>query len=454
MYSDKKSRIPDETFDAAASLAAQEKPTYAGTFEDQLKGIYDKIANREPFQYDVNADPLYQQYKDQYIQGGKLAMKDTMGQAAALTGGYGSTYGQQVGQQAYDAYLQQLGAVIPELYGMAYSKYRDEGDDLKDLYGLAGDLRDKEYARYRDELGDYRYEDELAYARGRDDLADRRYEDELVYSRGRDALADQRYNEERDYSRSRDTIADQRYADELAYARGRDAIADERYADERDYNRRKYEDETAYSRSRDTIADQRYDDQLAYSRGRDAISDQRYADELAYNRAMSERDSSYNRQQQAYSSLYSIIKASGYAPTDEELAAAGMTRAAADALRNEYLRANGLLPAAEETPAAGGIGGGIVGSGGNGGAGGKGGAEGNDGGNGNGDDLTVDMGSIIELGYGPISATKLSELVESGAVNEQVIGNKIVYTNNTQKKTENAGAASAIRERSRSFLSK
>ena len=120
--------IPQEVMNEAVSQVGtsnpQQQPTYAGTFEGQLQDIYNKIANREPFQYDVNADPLYQTYKDQYIQGGKLAMKDTMGQAAALTGGYGSTYGQQVGQQAYDAYLKDLGAVIPELYGMAYDATR------------------------------------------------------------------------------------------------------------------------------------------------------------------------------------------------------------------------------------------------------------------------------------------------------------------------------------------
>ena len=79
------------------------KPTYAGTFEDQLRDLYSQIQDRPDFSYDVNADPLYDMYKDKYVQQGKLAMKDTMGQAAALTGGYGSTYGQQVGQQTYDA---------------------------------------------------------------------------------------------------------------------------------------------------------------------------------------------------------------------------------------------------------------------------------------------------------------------------------------------------------------
>lgn len=90
--------------------------------------------NREDFQYDLNGDALYRQYKDRYVELGRNAMQDTMGQAAALTGGYGSSYAQNVGQQAYNSYLQQLGDVVPELYKLAYDRYRDRGDRLYQTY--------------------------------------------------------------------------------------------------------------------------------------------------------------------------------------------------------------------------------------------------------------------------------------------------------------------------------
>ena len=90
--------------------------------------------NREDFQYDLNTDALYHQYKDRYMEQGKAAMEDTMGQAAALTGGYGSSYAQSVGQQAYNSYLKQLGDVVPELYQLAYDRYRDKGDRLYKTY--------------------------------------------------------------------------------------------------------------------------------------------------------------------------------------------------------------------------------------------------------------------------------------------------------------------------------
>ena len=91
------------------------------------------------------------------LQLGKQAMKDSMGQTAALTGGYGNSYGSAVGQQQYDAYLQRLNDVLPELYGQAYNQYNAEGDRLKEQYSLAANLRDTEYNQYRDKLGDYQY---------------------------------------------------------------------------------------------------------------------------------------------------------------------------------------------------------------------------------------------------------------------------------------------------------
>lgn len=140
---------------AALQAASKETPTYAGTYDEQLNTIYQQILNRDKFKYDLNSDILYQEYKDQYTSLGKMAMKDTMGQAAALTGGYGSSYGQSVGQQQYDAYLQKLNDVVPELYGMAYDQYQQEGDDLYQQYAMTGDMADDEYGKYLDSLDNY-----------------------------------------------------------------------------------------------------------------------------------------------------------------------------------------------------------------------------------------------------------------------------------------------------------
>lgn len=166
-------------------------PSYAGTYDKQLEDIYNKIVNRKDFSYDVNEDALYQQYKDQYTTLGKQAMQDTLGQAAALTGGYDSTYAQGAAQQQYDAYLQQLGNVVPDLYDKAYDRYRQEGTDMMQQYQMLGGLRDTEYNRYQDEYN--RYMDNLQQLQQREgDLYNRGYsawqtEQEMSYERQQDA---------------------------------------------------------------------------------------------------------------------------------------------------------------------------------------------------------------------------------------------------------------------------
>lgn len=136
---------------------------YQSRWDAELDSLYDQITNRKPFQYDLNQDALYQQYKEQYQRLGRTAMQDTMGQAASLTGGYGSTYAEQVGQQTYNAYLQSLNDIVPELYDRAYGRYQDEGQDLYNRYGLVSDRESMDYSKYRDTVSDY-YND-LADAR-------------------------------------------------------------------------------------------------------------------------------------------------------------------------------------------------------------------------------------------------------------------------------------------------
>ena len=74
-------------------------PVYRDEARHKQSALYEQIAAHGPFQYDPGADPLYGITRDRYVQQGRMAMKDSMGQAAALTGGYGSSYGQAVGQQ-------------------------------------------------------------------------------------------------------------------------------------------------------------------------------------------------------------------------------------------------------------------------------------------------------------------------------------------------------------------
>lgn len=133
-------------------------PEYSSSYDEQITELYNKIISREAFKYDPMSDSLYGQYREQYTRMGRMAMMDSMGKAAALTGGYGNSYAQRAGQQEYDAYLQKLGEVMPELYGLAYQRYKDQGEAMESQYQRLTKMQGEEYDRYRDQVEDVKYQ--------------------------------------------------------------------------------------------------------------------------------------------------------------------------------------------------------------------------------------------------------------------------------------------------------
>lgn len=146
------------------SILDAQPGAYESRYADSVSQLYDRVMNREPFQYDLNGDMLYQQYAQRYQQQGKNAMRDTMGQAAAMTGGYGSSYASTAGNQAYQSYLAQLNDVVPELYNAAYDRYAQEGQDLTNQYNMAVAAENQDYGRYQDAMN--AWQNNRAYAQG------------------------------------------------------------------------------------------------------------------------------------------------------------------------------------------------------------------------------------------------------------------------------------------------
>ena len=224
---------PSDTVAQAEALLQQQlanKPgEYASAWQTQLNDTLNKILNREKFSYDLNGDALYQQYKDQYTTQGKMAMMDTMGQAQAMTGGYGNSYAQSVGQQAYQGYLQQLNDKVPELYQLALSQYNREGDDLYNQASIMASMEEQDYGRYRDQVGDYYTE--------LDRLTD-----------------DSRYQAEMDYGKWADdrNFAYGQFADDrnFAYQTERDKVSDAQWQAQFDEAKRQYDQQYALSKEK------------------------------------------------------------------------------------------------------------------------------------------------------------------------------------------------------------
>lgn len=191
------------------SAAAAKPADYVSPYQGQIDAAYQKILSRQPFKYDMNADALYQQYRDQYVNQGNRAMQDAMGQASAMTGGYGNSYAQTVGQQTNQAYLQQLNDKLPELYDRAYGKYHTEGNDLYNQLAMSQGMDDRSYGKYRDSVSDW--QNELGRLQG--DYTNERGFDLDMY---RDAVS--AFQNQRDYDFSASQFEYQKQQDAQALA--------------------------------------------------------------------------------------------------------------------------------------------------------------------------------------------------------------------------------------------
>lgn len=141
--------VPNAVTEADAYLKSQLEKIQSGktSFSDQVKDMMSQIQNREKFSYDVDTDPLFQQALASAMSSGKQAMQDTIGQASALTGGYGSTYATSVGNQTYNAFIEDAYDNLPQYYQMAMEAYQMEGDEMYRQLGMLTDADDREYNR-------------------------------------------------------------------------------------------------------------------------------------------------------------------------------------------------------------------------------------------------------------------------------------------------------------------
>ena len=116
----------------------------------QARQSAEALLDRPAFSYDPEADPLYRAAREQYTRQGRRAMEDSMGRAAALSGGYASSYAQLRGDQAYDERLSRLAELLPDYYEKARSAYDKETGRLRDALGAALGLYDKDYQLWLD----------------------------------------------------------------------------------------------------------------------------------------------------------------------------------------------------------------------------------------------------------------------------------------------------------------
>lgn len=218
----------------ASQINKLKKPEYESKYGSLIDDTLNKILNKESFSYDFNADPLYQQYKDQYTKLGKEASMNAAASASALTGGYANSYAGTAASQANQQYLTQLNDKIPELYDAAMKKWQMENENLYNQFGALETEEGRLYGMHRDDVSDY-YSDWNALQNGynvalNQENANRDYD----YKVSRDAVADAQWQKQYDYQVGRDAVSDSQWEKNYNYQVGRDAVSDSHWQQEFD----------------------------------------------------------------------------------------------------------------------------------------------------------------------------------------------------------------------------
>lgn len=135
----------------AEEIRSQYGAYTAGTVGDKYvmnrptPGSFQMTEPKPTFSYQTENDPVYQAYRKQHLREGRRATQNTLGEAAAMTGGIPSSYAAAAASQAGDYYAAQLSDKVPELYQQAYNRYANELNQWNQDRGFR-------YGQYIDEM--------------------------------------------------------------------------------------------------------------------------------------------------------------------------------------------------------------------------------------------------------------------------------------------------------------
>ncbi|MBR6538109.1 MAG: DUF3597 family protein [Lachnospiraceae bacterium] len=302
-------------------------------YTDQISQLIKDFQNREKFSYDSATDPLFQQMLGSAMQSGNLAMQDTMGQAAALTGGYGSSYSQAVGNNAYNQYIQEAYNNLPEYYQLAMDAYNMEGQNMLNQISLldaadskeydrmfnawntnyqnAQDMYNKEYGAWRDSVADaYNYaglqnddywnnleynesirqnEQNFQYQQYLDQLKQSQWQNEFNYQQYLDQMNQANADRDFQYQQYRDQVAQNQWQNEFNYGQYMDQVAQNQWKDEFDYQKEqdkaaqdRWQNEFDYEKEQDKQAQTNYENEFNYQKEQDKQSQSNWEQQFEY----------------------------------------------------------------------------------------------------------------------------------------------------------------------------
>lgn len=168
------------------SFGSSEAPAYTPMYDSEISAMIQQLLSSS-FD-DFKQGDAYENLYGQYSENGQKAMQDVMGQLAARTGGYASSYAAAAAGQSYNDYM-------TTLEDAARAMYQDQLNQQLQNLGVLTDAEDNNYTRYLNALNQWNTDRDFEYNQYLNNL-------NLLYQLGRDQVEDQRYQDETSYNQA------------------------------------------------------------------------------------------------------------------------------------------------------------------------------------------------------------------------------------------------------------
>ncbi len=189
-----------------------EAPSYTPMYDALMNSQLQEILGSSFQDWAQGSD--YQYLYDKYAGNGQKAMQDVLGQLAARTGGYASSYATAAAGQSYNDYM-------ATLEDAARAMYQDQLQQQMQNLGLLTEAENNNYTQYLNALNQWNTDRSQAYNQYLNNL-------NWQYQMNRDQIEDQRYNSETAYGKEQDAWEREQYENEAALDR---AILAAQYGD-------------------------------------------------------------------------------------------------------------------------------------------------------------------------------------------------------------------------------
>ncbi len=280
---------------AESYLDTASKSASKNSISDDVLDILYQFKNRPSFSYDPTQDTLYQNALTQAMKGGQMAMQDTLGQASALTGGYGSSYATSAANQAYNQFIDSAYDSMADYYNMALNAYNAEGQRLLDAYSMLSDQQkfayeqdkdkyDREWQEKRAARADYESDRAFEYQQGRDAIGDEQWWAQFNEGVRLNDIGNDQWERSFEYGKDQDEIHNQQTWAQIEEEQEQNDIKNEQWQKGYDFdvsqaeitnqlNRDKFEHDVAQDAISNNLAQQRINASKRTSGGGDETSD-------------------------------------------------------------------------------------------------------------------------------------------------------------------------------------